>query len=291
MNKKITSAILILFFSSIDVAMAQDTIPFSLGNDNRIYIKVSVNHSEALEFIFDTGANGMVANTTQTDSKLSLIFDDETKNIGANGISIQKVSTSNTLKIGNFRRKNEELVGIAYPREHYSFDGVIGYPFFEDYLIEINYDTQNIVLHKRLKTITNLKEYEKLKMKMIGEVPFVDFTIMKNNEPIVFPVMIDTGYNGSLIVYYKTVSEKRLDHQFQSIRSSRSEGTDGTSMTADLVLIPEAQIGKKTIIDVYANLNKTPSNMIFPAIMGGEILKQLHWIIDFKDETVYVADY
>ena len=80
----------VFMFFSIMTLNAQDTIPFNLGNDNRIYLKAAVNNSEPLTFIFDTGANAMVVNTTITDSKLNLKFDSETENTGANGTINQK---------------------------------------------------------------------------------------------------------------------------------------------------------------------------------------------------------
>lgn len=272
------------------IVKSQDTIPFSLGDDNRIYIKAIVNNSKPLNFIFDTGADAMVANTVQTDSKLNLIYDEETENTGANGVSTQKVSSKNTIQIGKFKKKNQQLLGIAYPKKYYSFDGVIGYPFFENHLIEIDYKEQKMILHESLKTVSNLKKYDKLKMKMIGQVPFVDFTIMKGNKPITFPAMIDTGFNGSLIVYHKVVSEKGLADYFQKIRSTYSQGTDGSRMKSDLVIVPKAGIGQKSLENVDANLNRTPSTVFFPAIMGGNILKKLHWIIDFRKNNVYITE-
>ena len=289
LNRALPYFILFLFLFP-SMINAQDTIPFSLGNDNRIYIKVTVNNSKSLNFIFDTGANAMVANTTQTDSKLNLSFDDETENTGANGISTQKISTSNTILIGKFRKTNQELIGIAYPKKYYSFDGVIGYPFFEGYLIEIDYDTEKIILHESLHTISNLKSYEKLKMTMIGEVPFVDFTLMKNEKPVTFPAMIDTGFNGSLIVYHKIVSKMELADNFQKIKSTFSEGTDRSRMKSDLVIVPKASISKKSLENIRVNLNRTPSSVSFPAIIGGRILKQLHWVIDFKSNAAYISD-
>ncbi|WP_299111685.1 aspartyl protease family protein [uncultured Winogradskyella sp.] len=273
---------------SIATSYAQDTIPFNLGKDNRIYLKATVNDSEPLIFIFDTGANAMVVNTTKTNSKLNLKFNSETENTGANGTINQKVSTSNTLQIGKFKRTNEDIIGIPYSAEHYTFDGVIGYPFFEDYLIEINYKLHKLVLHSSLKTITNLKSYDKTKMGIIQEVPFIDFTIIKaNNMSVTFPALIDTGFNGELIVYHKTVTEFKLSNHFEKIGAGKSQGTDGTIIHSDQVIIPKVKIGDVTIKNTIASLNKTSTNTEFTAILGGEILKNINWILDFKKKRIY----
>ncbi|WP_033959113.1 retropepsin-like aspartic protease [Psychroserpens jangbogonensis] len=232
---------LIIFYFSITLVEAQDSIPFKLGNDNRIYIKATINDSEPLDFIFDTGANAMVVNTTKTDSKLNLEFDSSTENTGANGVTNQRVSSSNDLHIGKFERRNEELIAIAYPNS-YVFDGVIGYPFFEDYLVEINYELQKLVLHGSKKTINSIDKYENVKMTMTGEVPFIDFTIFKDDESVVFPVMIDTGFNGILIVYHKIVSKFELANQYETKRNSQSSGTDGTVIKSNQVIIPKVML-------------------------------------------------
>ena len=191
------------------------------------------------------------------------------------------------MQIGKFKRENEELLGIPYPKEHYSFDGVIGYPFFEDYLIEINYKLEKLVLHTSLETIPNLENYDKAKIEMTLHVPFMDFTIINDNKSVTFPALIDTGFNDELIVYHKIVNEFELANQFEKIGKTKSQGTDGTIIHSDQVIIPEVKIGSETIENTTASLNKTGTSTEFTAILGGKILKKLNWIIDFKKKRVY----
>ncbi len=283
--------ILFLFCSILfatETIIAQDTIPITIGNDNRIYLKARVNNSEALDFIFDTGASGMVVNTTKTDSKLNLTFDGNVDNIGANGVSSQKISSGNTLHIGRFKRENEELIGIAYPEKHYTFDGVIGYPFFEDYLMEIDYDRNIIVLHSSKNTLADKSSFEKIDLDFTGDLFYMEMTVFKEEEPVKFPVMIDTGYNGDLIVYHKIVSKKGLANHFKKLRNSRSSGTDGTVIASDLVVIPKAMIANITIQDIEASLNLTPATTAFTAILGGNIMKHFHWVFDYKKNQLYI---
>lgn len=268
-------------------AKAQDTIPFTLGSDNRIYIKVRVNDSEPLDFIFDTGASSMVVNTTQTDHKISLNFDSEVDNRGANGFTKQAVSSNNTLQIGKFIRKKEELLGIAYPKEHYSFDGVIGYPFFKDYLIEIDYKLEHLIMHRNESTLSQRATYESLPIDLKEDVPFIDMLIFKGEKAVVVPVMIDTGFNGELIVYHKMIKKHGLANQFPQQGTSASEGTDGAVIKSDRVFIPKATIGSIEFADLPAYFNKTPSPTSFTAILGGQILKEVHWILDFKQRMAY----
>ena len=276
----------LLVFCTNETLCAQDTIPFTLGTDNRIYIKVTVNDTESLDFIFDTGAASTVINTSQTATKLPLQFNSSVANRGANGITNQPVSAGNTLQIGPFVRKNEDLLGIAYPKQHYSFDGVIGYPFFEDYLIEIDYRYQRMVIHKKRNTVFNLASYEALPMDLSEDVPFVDMLVFKNDTPVTLPVMLDTGFNGELIVYHKMVEKLQLANQFVQRGTSASEGTDGGVIRSNSVIIPKVTMGTIEFADLPAFLNRTPSPTSFTAILGGAVLKQLHWVFDFKKQEV-----
>lgn len=277
----------LLFFACLGL-YGQDTIPFTLGNDHRIYIKVQLNDTPNLDFIFDTGADGMVVNTTKTASKLDLQFNGATDNRGANGVSTIKVSSGNTLKIGNFELKNTDLLGIPYPEKYYSFDGVIGYLFFDGKYVEIDYASRQLVIHDTQKTIKNLNSYDFLEAKMIDNVPFIEMSLELENESIPFRAMIDTGFNNQLIVYHSIVSSKNLDGRFEVVGSSQSEGTDGSIVKSDQVRIPKAIIGTTEVVNFLANFNKTPTNTNFPAILGGNLLKEFHWILHIEKKEVFV---
>ncbi|WP_456442286.1 hypothetical protein [Psychroserpens sp.] len=36
------------------------------------------------------------------------------------------------------------------------------------------------------------------------------------------------------------------------------------------------------------NLNLTPASIDFTAVLGGTVLKEFNWIIDFKNSRVYI---
>ncbi|UII20727.1 hypothetical protein [Fulvivirga ligni] len=50
------------------VAAAQQTIPFHLGDDNRIYIQGLINQSDTLNLVFDLGADITVINKTKIEA-------------------------------------------------------------------------------------------------------------------------------------------------------------------------------------------------------------------------------
>ncbi len=290
MNLRLTSKLTVFttFFLLIcsTLMIGQDTIPFTLGDDNRIYLKVSINDSEPLDFIFDTGANAMVANTSRIEQKVRLTYNATTQNRSANAVQARRVSSGNEIQIGPFLRGNEDLVGIPYP-ENYTFDGVIGYPFFADYYLEIDYKSQKLIIHRSRPRKEVLSDYRKKALTFIGDVPFMEIGILHEKRPMKFNAMIDTGYNGELIVYYPVVMEYRLFDKFQKIGEASSVGAGGKEVNSDCIILPQTDVGGFLLEGLPAYLHRAETNSPFPAILGGNALKRFHWIIHIREETVY----
>lgn len=91
-----------------------------------------------------------------------------------------------------------------------------------------------------------------------------------------------------LIVYNNIVAKYGLASKYESIRQAQSEGTDGNIVYSDNVVISRAMLGSNTITDLPAYLNRSPAASQFPSILGGEILKRFHWILNIKRQVVYL---
>ena len=277
----------LLFIAAIPIAKAQQVIPFQLGDDNRIYINVSVNNSETLSFIFDTGANTMVLNTSRVNEEdINITFNGTTENLGANGTSQQIFSANNTISTNGITVKNLDFVGIPYPNS-YIFDGVIGWHFFRDKVVTIDFEHLQLIVSDALPI--DIASYHQQDMVYINGIPNIDVTVIKpNGIEATFSAILDTGYNGELLVYYKTVNDNDLLNKFSVTGESTSMGTDGNASMSDNVIIPEIGIGNAIVPNVPAYLTKTPSNSSFQAILGGNILKRYTIIVDFKSHDCFL---
>ncbi|WP_298136964.1 retropepsin-like aspartic protease, partial [Flavobacterium sp.] len=133
--KKITFILFLLFFEAN--SLAQDTIPFVLGKNNKIYIKARINNSEELNFMFDTGADENAIKKSVLDKKATCKIDGKDKNIGIGGTHEVETSSSNTIQINSNSKTNQRLVVLDYEDDFE--DGIIGWPFFENKVVNINY--------------------------------------------------------------------------------------------------------------------------------------------------------
>lgn len=276
----------ILLLSTITVVKSQQIIPFTLGDDNRIYIKGAINQSDSLDLVFDLGADITVVNKTSMESKNIIIkFDSIVSNNGGNGSSNEDISFNNQVTVGKQNYRGIRILGISYPT-HDTLDGIIGWDFFKDKVIKINYESKELKVYDNLPKLS--KGYHKSKIKFINGLPYIEIVVFKGKKKVKFWAMLDTGYNATLKVYYKTVIENKLLNEYQVIGESFSRGTDGTIAKSDLVLVPKLNVGSFVMYNMPADLIKTKVDSPIPALLGGNLLKRFHIVLDFKRGQIFL---
>ncbi|MDR7211481.1 hypothetical protein [Flavobacterium piscis] len=276
----------LLFILSTSISNAQEVIPFKLGDDNRIYIKGLINQSDTLNLVFDLGANITVINKTKMEAKnVNIKFDTIVANTGGNGVSTEGKSFNNLVKIGKQDYPGKDVLGISYP-ESEILDGLIGWNFFEDKIVEIDFESKELLISDNLPKYS--ERYSKSKLKFINGVPYIKTILYKGKKKVKIWSMLDTGYNSNLKVYYSFAINNKLSNEYQIIGESTSFGTDGTVAKSDYVLIPRIEIGGFEIYNMPADLMKTKVDSNIPALFGGNLLKRFHIILDFKNKQVYL---
>ncbi len=271
---------------SVLTATCQETIPFQLGDDNRIYIKGKINQSDTLDLVFDLGANITVINKTRMKKKnVNIKFGSIVTNKGGNGTSQEEKSFNNQVTIGNRAYNGNEILGISYP-ESDILDGIIGWNFFKDKIVKINFESEELTIYDKMPKLSTT--YTENKIKFIGGLPYIKTTMYRGKKKVKIWSMLDTGYNSTLKVYYKTAVKNKLMNQYQIIGESTSYGTDGTVAKLDLVLLPKTEIGGFEIYNMRADIATTEVNSKIPALFGGNLLKRFHIVLDFSNKNLYL---
>lgn len=275
-----------LFFFSALTTNGQEIIPFQLGEDNRIYIKGQINQSDTLYLVFDLGANITVLNKTKIKSKnVNIKFDSIVTNNGGNGTSQEEKSFNNTVTIAGKNYGETDILGISYPEQDI-LDGIIGWNFFRNKIVKINFESQEITIYDQMPKLSN--SYNKNKIKFIDELPYMRTMVNRGNKKVHIWAMLDTGYNSTIKVYYDVVMKNKLMNQYQIIGESTTHGTDGNISRADWVLFPKFIIGGFEIYNIPSHLIKTEVESEIPALLGGNLLKRFHIVLDFKHKKIYM---
>ena len=128
------------FFS--DNEQKSVTIPFRFIN-NLIVIPISINSSDTLNFILDTGVNTTILSELNWQDSLSLVF---AKQIELQGLGQGKPvealhSFGNNISISDITGKNQDIYVLLESsfnlsaKMGISVNGIIGFPVFQSFIV------------------------------------------------------------------------------------------------------------------------------------------------------------
>ncbi len=129
----------------------QISVPFELYGEH-IFIKISVNDSEPLDFLFDTG-DGLTTLDIETGKSLGLTSNKKVKETSAAGTVTGFLVKHNSVKLGDFSLKNVKIyendlnhLMMSIGRD---IDGIIGYDILNHHIVKIDYDNMKFELYDK----------------------------------------------------------------------------------------------------------------------------------------------
>ncbi|NSL87602.1 hypothetical protein ECE50_012215 [Chitinophaga sp. Mgbs1] len=253
-------------------AQQSDTIPMTIGKNNKIFIAASINGSAPLNFQFDLGAGGNIIKKGSVD-KLNLHFDGKTFLINSDGRNEVPTSSKNTLVAGPMHWENNITLIVGDNMDN-GEDGLLGNTLFKDKVIELNYDHRIMVIHDTMPAIGDGYTRHNIILDG-GVVPFIQAAIKVNGQIFTDWYMFDTGYSGYLRIsaaqYKKHQLEGKVENEF-SLRGHR-------------VLLPGFEVGGHTFTNVSTVLEKGDNPR---GLMGNSLLKRFNVFLDNRNGFIYL---
>lgn len=286
-SKQIPSLESKLFYTRIkNTNQVTDTIPFTIGKDNRIYLKGKVNNSDSLDFLFDTGANSCVITSSLINKKVAVNIDGSQENGSTDGNALVKKSSKNIINIGNLLWNDVPLLSIDYTNR--PFDLVLGWVAFEDKIIEINYDKNILIIHPNLPLVN--WEYSKLQIDFLDRgVPHINCKIILDGKESNAWYTFDSGSNAELIVGQKFAQTNLLYNSLKVVGKTTSVGSTGNKIVNDKVIVPKLRIGDYEMYQIPMSIKqKDPEGVVHHENIGNNILKRFNVIIDMKNKFIYL---
>ncbi len=210
------------------------TINFKSAS-NLIIIPVTINESDTLNFILDTGVRFPIITELPFVNKLNLnyLMPVQISGLGEGYDLTAYRSANNTLKLGNLTAWNQEVQMIIDENFQISHmlglpvHGLIGFNLFKDYVVQIDYSREQLTLYRpeHYKYRDRRRDII-LPLHLEGNKPYVRTTIVTEDmQEVPVKLLVDTGASDALWLSEK--SDERIDIPQNHIESFLGRGLNG----------------------------------------------------------------
>jgi hypothetical protein len=265
--------------------VSNDTIPFELGRDNRIYLKGRINDSSPIKILYDTGAEGSGIFKGVVGNKVKMNFDGTGVTIGTGGSITTLISGKNKIQIADLIW-DDEPISTANKEFGQGSDAIVGYSIFSDKIVEINFDKNIMIIHDQP---INTNDYLKFKMKKGGVIPVVKVTLELDNRKITDWLHVDMGGTSTLTLNKDFATKHNLYGKMQKLNESIISGVGPATIKAEGQLLSQLYMGKTAFKNVPIVVeNSENNNTGLGSFMGMDLHKRFNTVIDYQNEYIYL---
>lgn len=268
-------------------------IPFELEGEH-IFIRLNIEGSSELDFVFDTGAGSTVINS-ELVKRLNWESDKTTSLDGASGETELRKFNNKDIILQSLTLTKVDLLSTSLNHFEESFgrhiDGIIGYDFLKKYVIEINYNTFELI-------VFNSKKYRHhgigaMKKIFIGDVPTTMLDIKLSDDTYIKgEFILDTG--AGLTVAFATPFINKNDLKAAAGKTyslSSQGGLSKTNSQVEIGKIKALKIMDEELKNLPVRFYNTTSGVLaqkgIAGLIGNEILKRYNITFDYKRKKSY----
>lgn len=270
-------------------------VPFELVT-RHILIRVKINNSDPLWFIFDTGDKVAIVDLGRAKS-LGLNLQGEV-NVGGAGAGTVKGSTvrdASVSVIGVEGSPQPVVMAIPLdrlqPRFGHDIDGIIGADFIKQFVVEIDYSARVLRLHDKNRFVYS-GSGESIPLTFInGGYPIIEADILVTGRPpIRGRFILDFGSGGSLALHRPFVEKQSLPAPTQKTIKAMGGGGVGGKTTGRNGRIESLKFGKFQIDSPLTLFSEDTSgafaNTEIQGNIGALILTKFKALLDYGRERI-----
>lgn len=303
---KLRICILILFLSILTNAQnnfeienaKKVVIPFKFIN-NLIFIPMNINGVE-LTFLLDTGvAENTIFSLDNKEMKLTSMEKVKFSGLGGNASIEGFKSDKNIAKIGNHIVNNSLSIFIILdenfnisPHVGIPVNGILGYHFFKDYPIIIDYSSKKIIVFKDRELFRKkIKNFDEFSISVEKNKPYINTDVEMTNVKKESKLLIDLGNSDAIWLF--PVLIKDFVYNRPNIEDYLGRGFNG-DIYGKRSRIHNFYVGNfkfnkplTAMPDEYSiqhiNLVKDRKGSV-----GGEIMRRFTVAFDYPEEKLYL---
>ena len=266
---------------------------------NLIIIPVTINDSDTLNFILDTGVRYPIITELPFIDKLELnyMMPIEIKGLGEGKELTAYRSGNNTMNINGLTARNQEVQMIIDENFQISHmlgipvHGLIGFNLFKDYVVEIDYLNEKLRLHKpEYYKYRDRKKDIIMPLHFDGNKPFVRTSIVTDAlQEVPVKLLVDTGASDAL--WLSENSDERINLPENRIETFLGRGLSGdlygTKGRIDAIWVGPLVLPKPIV--AYPNseiIDQLISSNDRNGTIGAEILRRFFVTIDYRNSRL-----
>ena len=274
-------------------------LPFYSSN-NLIILPVSINGSEPINFLIDTGVRSNILFSKTLGDAVGLEYTRRINIVGADGSDeiMAQVSPINTLDLGPIEGRLQSL--LVLEQDFFELEsvigvpvyGVIGYEFFKFNPVRINYDDGWLDFFKEKAIGWKPPFYRKMDISIEDSKAYIQAKIRQKRGPrLDAKLLIDTGANHGLLLNRETSDSIQMPYLF--IESELGQSLGGI-LYGYIGRVSKLNLGGLSMEDV---LTSYPEETAYSAIiqasgrmgsLGAEVLGKTRIILDYPRKRLLV---
>lgn len=263
-----------------------DTLPFVLTQYNNMLIEAVLNQVDTVQLMFHTAASGVNIIAASTPKATSLQFDRTLDGASAwGGGGSLRVSEGNEVAMGNLSWEGMEI--HEDERSGHLSDGKFGLDLFDGKVVEIDFEKSWLLIHNQLPALDKgfqraAVTFQDFGMFMNGQLDLGDGKLLETE------FLVHSGYSGTLLVEDEFVATHQLGEKLETLSEKELKDAFGNAVKTKRASLPVFRIGEYTFKEIPIGFFEGTIGRQRMSVMGGDMLKRFHLVMDLREEKVYL---
>jgi len=260
------------------------SIPFTLTSQNNIAVEALFNETDSVALMFHTAADAIFLTREAVQGMRSLTFDGTASLQSWGGEAEVRHSTGNALRIGELTWADLSITEAE--RSGPGTGGKFGPDLFGSKIIEIDFEQSVLLIHEKLPEYA--EQFDWLAVEHRRDGLFVRGSVQVGERWLGHDFLIHTGFGGTFLFDNAFAEANHLDAAFQVVEGRELKDSLGNIVKTRKGVVPAFRLGHTELASVPAELFPGEIGGARTSVVGGDVLKRFHLILDSAAGVLYL---